>query len=371
MFSRSILLAGLFGAAASAALGDPFTFTTIVNPLGSGDPFVQVGNIQETLGVFGPATSGIDNAGQIVGTYYNPTGSGHGYLDNGGVFTGFDDPLATHGTQFNGTNNVGEIVGEYRGAGAGFGIHGFAQVPFVSANGGFITIDDPLSNIGFTEANGINDAGQVVGDYDVAVPDPNGGNQREQNGFLLNGSVFTTIDDPLGVSTTLTGINNAGIIVGYYIDGSGKAHGLVDVDGVLTTIDDPLGTGGTEVEGINNNGQVVGFYIDANGVSHGFLDNSPFPTSINPLVATGSPFGGNPFITIDDPSLIDCEAFGINDAGQIAGSCFNSEGSTGFVATPTTTSGGSGPSPVPEPTTIFLSGTFLLVTIRYRTRGAR
>jgi hypothetical protein len=380
MFSRWILLACLLGAGASAALASSFTFTTIVNPLGSGDPFGTVGNTQRTLGVDGPATSGINNAGQIVGTYYNPAGSGHGYLDSGGVFTGFDDPFASNplatfngGTQVNGINNTGEIVGEYRGGGSGFGINGFVQVPFVSANGGFITIDDPSSNQGYTEANGINDAGQVVGDYGVSIPDPEGGNELQINGFLLNGAVFTTIDDPLGFSTTLTGINNAGIIVGFYTDASGISHGFVDNGGVFLTIDDPLGTGGTEVEGINNNDQVVGFYIDGNGQVHGFLDTNPLGNSTtHPLVAGGSPFGGSPFTTIDDPSLVGgCEALGINDAGQIAGSCFNTAGSTGFVATPTTTSGGSGPSPVPEPATIFLLGTGLLATARYRIRRAR
>jgi uncharacterized membrane protein len=358
MFSRSILLAWLFGAAASAALGSSFAFTTTVNPLGGGVPVVGEG-------VIGPTAAGINNAGQIVGTYYNT--SGHGYLDNGGAFTSFDDPLVTNGTQANGINNVGEIVGEYIDRNGGFGLYGFVQVPFVRANGGFVTIDDPSTNDVYTEANGINDAGQVVGDYEDAIPDPNGGNQPQLNGFLLNGSVFTTIDDPLGFSTTLTGINNAGIIGGFYNDASGKAHGFVDVDGVFITIDDPLGTGRTEVEGINNNDQVVGFYIDGTGQVHGFLDNHPLGNStINPLVASGSPFTGSPFTTIDDPSLSDCKAFGINDAGQIVGSC-GFTGITGFVATPTT-SGGVGPSPVPEPATIFLLGAGLLVLTRHRIR---
>jgi probable HAF family extracellular repeat protein len=37
-----------------------------------------------------------------------------------------------------------------------------------------------------------------------------------------------------------------------------------------TTIDDPLGTGGAAV-GINDAGQVVGGYIDATNHEHGFL----------------------------------------------------------------------------------------------------
>jgi len=359
MISRSILLAGLFGAAASAARGSSFTFTTIVNPLGGGSP--PVGE-----GVFGPTASGINNAGQIVGTYYNT--SGHGYLDNGGVFTSIDDPFATNGTQANGLNNVGETVGEYiEGGSGGFGLHGFVHVPFIRGNGGFITIDDPSSNQGFTEANEINDAGQVVGDYGDAVSDPEGGNQLQLHGFLNTGAVFTTIDDPSGFSTTLTGINNAGVIVGFYNDVTGKAHGFVDIGGLFTTIDDPLGTGGTEVEGINNKDQVVGFYIDGTGEVHAFLDNKPFgnSTTHQALVASGSPFTGSPFTTIDDPSLSGCKAFGISDGGQIVGSC----DVNGFVATPTT-SGGTGPSPVPEPATIFLLGAGLLLMTRYRIRRA-
>ena len=52
---------------------------------------------------------------------------------------------------------------------------------------------------------------QIVGYYS--------GSGTAIHGFLLSGGTYTTLDDPLGVgSTYATGINNAGQIVGYFID---------------------------------------------------------------------------------------------------------------------------------------------------------
>jgi hypothetical protein len=49
----------------------------------------------------------------------------------------------------------------------------------------YTTLDDPLG-IG-TGASGINDAGQTVGDYSGA--------SNPEHGFLLSGGTYTTIDD--------------------------------------------------------------------------------------------------------------------------------------------------------------------------------
>jgi hypothetical protein len=53
-----------------------------------------------------------DNAGEIVGLYCNATGF-HGYLDSGGAFTNISDPLGVKGTQPEGINDSGQIVGVY------------------------------------------------------------------------------------------------------------------------------------------------------------------------------------------------------------------------------------------------------------------
>jgi len=57
--------------------------------------------------------SGINAAGQIVGSYMDASGF-HAFLYSGGSYTTFDDPLATgHHTEATGINDAGQIVGNY------------------------------------------------------------------------------------------------------------------------------------------------------------------------------------------------------------------------------------------------------------------
>src|SRR5262249_39501983 len=64
-------------------------------------------------------------------------------------------------------------------------------------------------------------------------------------------------------STSASGINNAGQIVGFFSDARGTHGFLRSSGGVFTTLDDPLATDGTEAFGINNAGQIVEKYQDA------------------------------------------------------------------------------------------------------------
>ena len=60
---------------------------------------------------------GINATGQIVGSYRDASGALHGFLYNpSGIFntyTTLDDPLATNGTFASGINDMGQIVGTY------------------------------------------------------------------------------------------------------------------------------------------------------------------------------------------------------------------------------------------------------------------
>src|SRR3954447_13134218 len=59
-------------------------------------------------GAFSTQAFGINDAGQIVGTFSDSTGTGqHGFLDTGGSFTPIDVPGATIGTFANGINDAG------------------------------------------------------------------------------------------------------------------------------------------------------------------------------------------------------------------------------------------------------------------------
>jgi probable HAF family extracellular repeat protein len=64
---------------------------------------------------------GINNEGQIVGTYNDGSGAAHGYLMSGGVYTGLDYPGGTYTIAW-GINDGGQIVGQTKSAGR---THGF------------------------------------------------------------------------------------------------------------------------------------------------------------------------------------------------------------------------------------------------------
>ena len=98
------------------------------------------------------------------------------------------------------------------------------------------------------------------------------------DGFLKDGAILTTFDDPDHAQQTFAnGINDAGQIVGYFLDPSfGEFHGFLKESAIFTTIDVP-GTpfGRTFAYGINDAGQIVGKFGDTTG-THGFLA-TPLP----------------------------------------------------------------------------------------------
>src|SRR5207247_4335638 len=121
------------------------------------------------------------------------------------------------------------------------------------------------------------------------------------HGFVRNPNdgTYTRIDDPLGNRATFAnGINDAGQIVGYYRDASGREHGFLYSAGVYTTIDDPLATGDNRATGINSAGQIVGFYDNDTG-RHGFV------------------YSGGLFTTLDKPSAFRTIPIGINSSGHV------------------------------------------------------
>ena len=90
-------------------------------------------------------------------------------------------------------------------------------------------------------------------------------------GSLLKGKNFTTLSFPGATQTQTFGVNNHDQVVGDYVGVDGVAHGFVYSNGTYTGIDDPNGLGTTTINGINNAGDIVGFYIDSAGNTDGFL----------------------------------------------------------------------------------------------------
>jgi probable HAF family extracellular repeat protein len=221
--------------------------------------FLYSGGVYTTLNVTGATGTqayGINNSGNIVGSYSDGNGT-HGFLYSGGTYQALNDPVATSGTNAFGINASGQIVGGYIDAN---GVHGFLD------SGGIYTTLNVTGATG-TQANGINDLGQIVGTYS---------NSTGTHGFLysISTNTYVTVDDPAGTDGNwIQGINDNGQIVGYYSDSSGY-HGFVESGSAFTSLDNPLAIS-TMASGIAMNGEIVGSYRDSSNSFHGWLTNPP------------------------------------------------------------------------------------------------
>src|SRR5579863_1321491 len=144
-----------------------------------------------------------------------------------------------------------------------------------------------------TVAEGVNNAGVIVGFYQ----DTSG----KLHGFMLNGKKVTTIDDPKGTATECLHINANGApsIVGYYTSSNSTPVGFLYQNGTFKDIPGPAGATGSYAYGINDSGLIVGAYKDSNGATHGYL------------------LSGTTYTTLDVPKAVATVATGINNSGNI------------------------------------------------------
>jgi uncharacterized membrane protein len=171
---------------------------------------------------------GINKNADIVGWYVNPKGT-HGFLLSGGAFTSIDFPGADAFTQAWKINDGGEIAGRYQGGDSKYHV-------FTLSNGSFSSVPDfpgavQVAPGSFNEDGGLNNAGGIVSTYCNSNPCTGFGTlthgEGNEQGFLLSGGVFTTIDFPGAVATEPLGVNDSGDIVGFYGDASLRAHGFL------------------------------------------------------------------------------------------------------------------------------------------------
>jgi probable HAF family extracellular repeat protein len=208
-------------------------------------------------------------------------------------FTQIDFPGSTSTVAY-GINDAGQIVGDFTNS---TGFHAF-----VYADGTFTQLDIPGAS-GIAAAQGINNVGQIVGTF---------GNNFVQHGFVYTSGNFTQLDVP-GLSglqqyTSPTGINDAGQIVGFSRDSRNfGAQGFV-YDGRSNSFTQLNVPGATDTEpfGINRAGQISGGFGPGGPPAHGFV------------------YADGRFTQLDVPGAIRTEAHGINDAGQIVGDFTNS-----------------------------------------------
>ncbi len=193
--------------------------------------------------------------------------------------------------------------------------HGF----FRTSNGEFKTVDFPGPQIAtsFNQLLSQNDYYEAAGYYSNSI-----NNTTPDIPYVYDevGGVFHVITIPGAVGgAQATGINNSGMVCGFFIDANNVNHGYLLNRGVFMKLDVPDSTF-TQALGLNNRGQVVGSWMDAGGQTHGFVYT----------------IGTAKFVSIDEPNGVGTTLVnGINDLGTLVGFYGTAPINTGFVATPT------------------------------------
>ena len=183
----------------------------------------------------------------------------------------------------------------------------------------FTTIDNP-ADLTFNQLLGINNAGVIAGYFgSSAVGHPN-------KGYTIAPPYTTFKPDnvPSSAQTQATGINGGKMITGFWAPtnlgpGLDANYGFIQVPDGNTfryfDVNDPLVRSNppiNQVLGINNSGNAVGFYNDVNNASHGFAY----------LLKSGI------FTPVNVPGAASAAATGINNSNLICGFFVNAHGRT-------------------------------------------
>lgn len=234
----------------------------------------------------------------------------HGYS-----FTTINNKKDLTFNQLLGINQAGKIAGYFGSGMAGHPNKGYTVTsPYHQSD--FRNENFPHS--AQTQVTGLNDLGQTVGFFVPASPaGANFGFYRGKNG------VFHNVKTPPGAANAspevdqLLGINDHGVAVGFYTNSAGNNRGYeyntrTHKYGRVRAPGSSTGLKGTSLTAaaINNHGTVAGFYVNGKGVTVAFVE------------------AGSHFTTIAKHGAAMTQAFGINDSGEVVGAYTVGSGSS-------------------------------------------
>jgi hypothetical protein len=232
--AKVVKLALLLMAATTTIAAEPVSFTSFGIP-GATSYFV----------------AGIEDEGLIAGTWTTSNGSSVGFirLSGGRISTPIVNPNDNSGlTVLRAVNDEGMIAGFY-GANVSNG--------FLLTEGKFQTVNFPGAVA--TALRGINNLGDVSGTYSIV--DLN----ADEFGFIIprrGPPISFRLSDPTGTGIVVGGINDLRQLVGYYTDATSTPVGFVrQPSGQFVSVIVP-GALSTQVDGINDCGIVVGVWGD-------------------------------------------------------------------------------------------------------------
>ena len=262
------VIAGYFG---SGAQGAPNKGYTLLPPYGQG----QYQN-ENFPGSVQTQVTGLNDKGVTVGFWSSMNNASmvndnHGFWEKNGKFHNADFPTGDAATppvdQLLGVNDSNVAVGFWTDANGNN--HGY-KVNIKTMR--FSVVTDPNAPTASLTAAAINSGGDIAGFY----TNPATGNT---DGFLKHHGKVTDLAVPGASSTMALGVNDHDEVVGTYTVGSGSSaqmHGFTWTPrGGFVTVDDPQGVGTTTINGVNNAGDLVGFYVDSAGNTDGLLATPP------------------------------------------------------------------------------------------------
>lgn len=262
-----LLAGGLLMVPQGAQAG--YIFQDIINP---GDPtFNQALGINSAGTIAGYFGSGAPNATPPPFTLHPNQGYTVVPPYTAGSFTAENYPGSAQ-TQVIGINNAGITVGFYADSNGATTPNFFG---FVDQSGTFTQVKDPNTPATGPTNNqllGVNNGDIAAGFY----TDGAGNN----HGYLydIGAKSFTELTLPAAdnaTSVTATGVDDAGVIVGFFFNGT-ATQGFIDSNGTFANFE-ANGSINTMILGINNSGQAVGVYQDGGGFNHGFVYSFPPP----------------------------------------------------------------------------------------------
>ena len=285
-------------------------------------------------GVFTEGFS-INNSGQVVGAYYDPTFTiQRAFINTGGSFLDIGT-LGGDYTSANSINDNGQVVGT--GYLASGNHHAFLY------SGGNMT---DLGTLGGTQSNGasINLAGTVSGTSTIANGSSRAFIYTTSGGMVALGTLG-------GSDSTGAGINDLGQVTGFSSTGAGSSHAFIYSGGPLQDLG-TLGGNSSYASGINNFGMVVGNSDTLSG-ARAFVYDSGIMYDLNNLAMN---LGGSGFNYLDN-------AIAVNDSGWVTGYGTTVGGEThAFLAVVV---------PVPEPATGMIGLLCIGAASLVRRRGSK